>query len=100
MDIVVDIADEVVAVGDTEAEAATEEMANQAQDVVVVDIEVAAIQQSCSKSRQLDGTPKMETDLSCAVPKMHHSTNFLLWFPAGSKTAFFPGFQDIFLCTA
>jgi phosphoglycolate phosphatase-like HAD superfamily hydrolase len=49
MDIVVDIADEVVAVGDTEGEAATAEMANQVRGVDVVDIEVAEMQQSCSK---------------------------------------------------
>ena len=49
MDIVVDIADEVVAVGGTEGEAATAEMANQVRGVDVVDIEVAETQQSCSK---------------------------------------------------
>jgi hypothetical protein len=49
MDIVVDIADEAVAVEDTEGEVATAEMANQVRGVDVVDIEVAEMQQSCSK---------------------------------------------------
>jgi hypothetical protein len=49
MDIVVDIAEEVVVVGDTEGEVATAEMANRVQGVDVVGIEVAEMQQSCNK---------------------------------------------------
>jgi hypothetical protein len=69
--------------------------------VDVVDIEAVEMQQSCSKFSPIASNSQDGIRLFLRCTKKALLDEFSTQFPADSKTAFFfPGFQDVFLCTA